>query len=229
MHSVCALLSVYLCENLNSVRCFLLFVSCCFADTARSYGPHTAFIISVFSLTLSPLCPILSLSFSSPLSVSSSPCTPCWFVLYSNFHWLKLERAETDKTWAWRRRSRGWWRDADGGCLWEGWNNRPTDIRESHWREKWYESCCAVFFFFFISRSLFLSPCVPHPFFYFCRKRKGSLSAETHCSFDLGDQDKSKQKWKCAFRSSTQHKWNNPKSCLYQTAFCVMSCTEIHL
>lgn len=51
----------------------------------------------------------LGLSPSRPLPSSYLPAAACRFVLYSNFHRVKLERRETDKTWAWkgRRRSRG--------------------------------------------------------------------------------------------------------------------------
>lgn len=155
MHSLCVhCLSVYQCESLNSVSCFLCFVSCCFTDTARSYGPHTAFIISVFSFFFLCLCPILSLSFS--FLFSSFLSAPCCFLLCSNFHQLKSERAEADKTWA--RESRGEV-GADGGMLMEGalrGLERPTDIRESHWGERWYDSCCVFFLLLVHSHFLFI-------------------------------------------------------------------------
>lgn len=71
-------LSVYLYENLNSTSCFLPFVSHCFTDTARSYGPHTAFIISVFSFALYPFVPS-SPSLFSFLSLSLPLCSTLVF------------------------------------------------------------------------------------------------------------------------------------------------------
>lgn len=167
-------LSVYLCESLNSISCFLCFGSCCFTDTARSYGPHTAFIISVFSFFLLCLCPISSPSFY--FLFSSFLAAPCCFPLHSNFHLLKSEGAEADKTWA--RESRGEVGADRGmlkeGCWWRG-LERPADIRESHWGERWYDSCCVVFFLLLVHSHFLLI----RPFSSLCRRRKGTLSAET--------------------------------------------------
>lgn len=75
---------------------------------------------------MAPILLLLSRSSHSLYSSLSLPLlffffflfAPCCFVLYSNFHWLKLERAEVDETWAWRKQ----WREVgdDGGMLMEG-------------------------------------------------------------------------------------------------------------
>lgn len=128
-------LSVYLCENLNSVSCFLLFVSCCFTDTARSYGPHTAFIISFFLLTLSlsvpssPFTPSLSLS----LPFSLLHAVLCSTLISTNWNWREQRQIKPELEKA-RERSMEWWSEADGGCLWEGWKGQQ--ISGSHTEEK---------------------------------------------------------------------------------------------
>ena len=111
---VCA---VYLCENLNSVSCFLPF---CFPllhrRSEKLWAPYCFYYLCLlaYSLSLSlslPLCPILCLFFLffPPVSLLSSFLfAPCWFVLSSNFHRLTRERAEADKTLSLRlKRSRG--------------------------------------------------------------------------------------------------------------------------
>lgn len=68
-------------------------------------------------------------------------------------------------------------------------------ISGSHTEGKNDMNPAVLFSFFSLSPALsFFPPVFLIPFFIFAGNGKGSLSAETHCSFDLGDQDKSKQK-----------------------------------
>lgn len=128
-------LSVHLCESLNSVSCFLLCFPL-FHRHSQSMNP----ILLLLSLSLHSRPP----SLSHPLPFSYLLSTPCWFVRGSNFHRLESDRGEADKTWAWKKREKVmegcWWRVLLRGL------EKPADISESHRGERWYESCCAVFF-----------------------------------------------------------------------------------
>lgn len=175
-------LSVYLCENLNSVSCFLLFVSCCFAVTARSYGPHTAFIISVL------LSPSLShrLTFFFPFSLLHAVL--CSTLISTDWNWRKQRQIKRVSL-----RKQGREVGDDGGMLMEsaferaGKANRYQGVTLRR-KMIWTLLCC------FLSLSRLLPFSLSHPFF-FCRKTKGKvgLGAETQHLFDPGDEDKRKE------------------------------------
>lgn len=155
--SVCVCcLSAHLCESLNSVSCFLLCVSRCSTDTARAWTPYCFYCPCLRTRAL-PLCSILSLS----LTFSLLHAGLCFTLISTGWNLTEERQIKPELKKKKKRRRRqgmmeGCWRVLLRGL------EKPADIRESHWGERRYESCCAVFFLF-----LPLSFPLCFPLFYF--------------------------------------------------------------
>lgn len=97
----------------------------------------------------------------------------CSSLISTGWNWRKqrLVKPEPEKA---VERSRGWWRDADGECLWEGWKGQQ--ISGSHTEEKDDMSPAVV-----LPQSISISQC----FIVFIGKIKLCLSFRLHCCWIL--------------------------------------------